>query len=97
MARIRLMIHGHVQGVGYRVWLAGQARAKKLTGWVRNRADGGVECVLEGQREALDAIVELCREGPLAARVSHIDTLPAESATEVPAHDDAGVAVLPTV
>lgn len=72
MIRRRLVITGRVQGVFYRGWMVGQARALGIEGWVRNRADGSVEAVVAGAPEAVEAIIARCREGPSAARVDHI-------------------------
>ncbi len=76
-AALRLRIAGRVQGVGYRAWVAEQARALGLAGFVRNRLDGTVELVARGPREALDALAAACRFGPPAARVDRIDAEPA--------------------
>ncbi len=69
----RLRIRGRVQGVGYRYWTVGQARALGLRGWVRNRADGSVEVLAAGPQDALDLLIGACRRGPRAARVESID------------------------
>lgn len=66
----RLVITGRVQGVGYRDWLVGEARALGLSGWVRNRADGSVEAVAAGG--AVDALVERAWRGPIMARVDGV-------------------------
>jgi acylphosphatase len=76
---LRLRIRGRVQGVGFRYWTVRQARQLGLRGWVRNRADGSVEAVAAGPKEALDAFVSACRIGPRGARV---DSLDVEDATE---------------
>ncbi len=73
---LHLSIRGGVHGVGYRAWLSHEARAHGLSGWVRNRSDGTVEAVLSGSSQAVDAVVELCRRGPPAARVSGVETVP---------------------
>ena len=73
---VRLTIGGRVQGVGYRAWAAAQARALGLTGWVRNRADGRVELLAAGSREALDRLEERCRNGPMGARVESLERQP---------------------
>ena len=73
MRRVRLRIHGRVQGVWYRGWSVDRAEELGLDGWVRNRADGTVEMSLSGPDEAVEEMVELCRQGPRAARVSRID------------------------
>jgi acylphosphatase len=77
---LRLRIRGRVQGVGYRYWAVGQARALGLRGWVRNRADGSVEAVAEGTRDALDLFIAACRRGPRAARVEAVDVEDADEA-----------------
>jgi len=65
-------IEGRVQGVGYRWWALGQARALGLRGWVRNRREGWVELMAIGEADALDALEQACREGPAAARVTAV-------------------------
>lgn len=77
---VHVIIEGRVQGVGYRVWAARTAEDLGLKGWVRNRTDGSVEAVVEGEPETVDAMLKLCRQGPRSARVSHIEqTLRADS------------------
>ena len=72
-ARAHLFISGRVQGVYYRGFTAEVADALGLTGWVRNLPDRRVEAVFEGEREAIEAAIRKCHEGPPAARVSDID------------------------
>ncbi|MCL4491378.1 MAG: acylphosphatase [Nitrospirae bacterium] len=72
-ARAHLFISGRVQGVYYRGFTAEVADAFGLTGWVRNLPDRRVEAVFEGEREAIEAAIRKCHEGPPAARVSDID------------------------
>ena len=69
----RLVITGRVQGVFYRAWSASEARGLGLNGWVRNRRDGSVEMLIDGEAEAMDRIIALCRQGPLEARVEQIE------------------------
>ena len=69
----RLVIRGRVQGVGFRYALLDAATALGVTGWVRNRRDGSVEALVEGELGAVDAIVAWCRKGPPAARVGAVD------------------------
>ena len=68
-----LRIHGQVQGVFYRAWSAETAQALGLRGWVRNRLDGTVEMLVEGEEDAVQRMIERCRRGPPAARVDRID------------------------
>lgn len=69
---VHVTLRGRVQGVGYRAWCAGEARGRGLLGWVRNRASGAVEAVIAGTPEAVAAMVEACRAGPLGARVDDL-------------------------
>ncbi len=71
--RLHLIIHGLVQGVGYRASAAREATRLGLTGWVRNAAGGEVELVAEGAEAALRALGRWCQAGPPAARVARVD------------------------
>ena len=68
-----MVIHGDVQGVGFRYFVTREAHARGLTGWVRNRSDGAVELVAEGERSDLDALLSAARQGPSHARVADVD------------------------
>ena len=71
MAR-HLIVTGRVQGVGYRQWMCNEALALGLTGWVRNRADGSVEAVVDGAGEPLRLMIERAHRGPPAAKVAAV-------------------------
>ena len=73
---VKATIHGRVQGVGYRDWAERQAIALGLQGYVRNRRDGSVELVLCGSNEHIDAMLNLCRQGPRLAVVSDMEVAP---------------------
>jgi acylphosphatase len=75
---VRLRITGRVQGVGYRAWAVERASRLGLRGWVRNRADGSVEALVIGDSEAVAALIEACRDGPFAAKVSGVTVSGAE-------------------
>jgi acylphosphatase len=77
-----IRIAGRVQGVGYRDWLMREAQRNGLTGWVRNRSDGTVEALLAGEQAALQAVLNACRRGPPAARVTNIEEEFAEAPAE---------------
>ena len=64
-----ISVRGRVQGVGFRAFVEGEALARGLQGWVRNRRDGSVEAVFMGEAATVAAIVEACRRGPFGARV----------------------------
>lgn len=65
-------IEGLVQGVAFRDWTQRTAAGLRLTGWVRNRRSGKVEALFAGPEVAVDKMVELCWQGPPAARVSAV-------------------------
>ena len=71
--RRRVWVHGRVQGVSFRAATATQARAAGLAGWVRNRRDGSVEAVFEGDPEQVAALVAFCGRGPRLARVERVE------------------------
>jgi acylphosphatase len=79
--RVRVVVRGRVQGVGFRAATADVARRLGLAGWVRNLPDGGVEVEARGKAAAVDALVAWLRRGPSYAHVRGIDVddTPAES------------------
>jgi acylphosphatase len=68
-----LTILGRVQGVFYRNWTVDAARGLGLTGWVRNRMDGSVEALVQGEADAVARFITLAQDGPPAAKVARID------------------------
>lgn len=69
----RLVVHGFVQGVGFRASIAREAQKYGISGWVRNRRDGTVEAMISGSDEALAAMIAWAGTGPSGARVSQIE------------------------
>jgi acylphosphatase len=72
MMRARLVISGRVQGVNFRASARDEARVLRLSGWVRNRFEGDVEAVVEGQEGAVQAFIAWCHNGPPASRVTAV-------------------------
>ncbi|HXG51253.1 MAG TPA: acylphosphatase [candidate division Zixibacteria bacterium] len=72
LARVHLRITGRVQGVFFRASAQREAERRAVTGWVRNRPDGSVEIVAEGERARLDEFISWCRQGPPGARVDGV-------------------------
>ena len=66
-------VHGRVQGVSYRASMKLEARRLGITGWVRNRDDGTVEFLAQGEAEAVEHLLAWARKGPLNARVNGVD------------------------
>lgn len=67
--RVRLVVSGRVQGVGFREFTRRTAHRLHLAGWVRNLDDGRVEVVADGERPALEALVTAVQDGPPGAVV----------------------------
>jgi acylphosphatase len=72
LARARVRVAGHVQGVFFRSEASDRARARGVAGWVRNLPDGSVEAVFEGRRDAVDSLVHWCERGPRGAQVDDV-------------------------
>lgn len=71
--RAHVFIDGRVQGVGFRHFVKTRARTLNLVGWVKNLRDGRVEAVFEGDGPNVEELIDLCRQGPPASRVDHMD------------------------
>ena len=72
-SRVHLVIKGKVQGVFFRAFIEKTADELKLAGFVRNKEDGTVEVVTEGEKPALEQLITACRKGPRSAGVTDID------------------------
>lgn len=72
LARIRMVIRGRVQGVFFRATAADEASALGVPGFARNRADGAVEIVAEGDRRKLERFLGWAHMGPPRARVDEV-------------------------
>ena len=73
MERRRVVVHGFVQGVGFRFAVERAAGMRRVSGWVRNRPDGSVEAVFEGEPEDVEALVDFCGRGPRGAAVERVE------------------------
>ena len=69
----RIVVSGRVQGVGYRISMREAANDRRVTGWVRNRRDGTVEAVIQGDEASVARLIEWCRRGPRGAHVAAVD------------------------
>ena len=78
----RLVIRGRVQGVFYRESMRQEAVRLGITGWVCNRLDGGVEAMVQGAPDAVEAIIAWCRQGPPDAHVASLESHPASGTFE---------------
>ena len=72
--RARVIVEGRVQGVFFRHHTQETAYKLSVKGWVKNRRDGSVEALFEGDKENVDQIIRWCYRGPSEARVLNVRT-----------------------
>ena len=73
MVRAHAIVTGRVQGVFFRMETQHAAIRIGVSGWVRNKRDGSVEAVFEGDESQVASILEWCKVGPPHARVERVD------------------------
>ncbi len=73
MVRAHIVVTGRVQGVFFRAFTQERAVALGLFGWVRNRRDGRVEIMVEGERERIERLIASVKEGPPLSAVEEAD------------------------
>ena len=77
---VSVEVHGYVQGVGFRYSCQAEAMRLGVTGWARNNDfEGTVSGHFEGPSEAVEALVDWCRQGPRYAQVTRVDVSPASA------------------
>jgi acylphosphatase len=76
--RRRVIVHGRVQGVFFRAECRSEAASLGLAGWVRNRADGTVEAVFEGEAAPVEAMIAWAEHGPSGALVERVEVFEEE-------------------
>jgi acylphosphatase len=69
---VHIMVHGSVQGVGFRFFTREQATRHRIMGWVRNCPDGSVEIMAEGEDKLLDEFIEKIKSGPMFGLVTEV-------------------------
>jgi acylphosphatase len=70
--RLTAWVHGHVQGVGFRWWTRSRALELGLTGYAANKADGRVQVVAQGTREACEKLLDLLEHGDTPGQVDTV-------------------------
>ena len=73
MRAVHVIVRGRVHGVFFRVSTGEEATRLDLTGWVRNKRDGSVECFAQGPEAAVEALIRFLHKGPPAARVDAVE------------------------
>jgi len=72
LRRVKALVSGRVQGVGFRAFTAAEAKRLGLTGYVLNLKDGRVEAVIEGPDDKVEELIKAIRTGPSGARVDGV-------------------------
>ncbi len=72
-SRVRVIVSGRVQGVFFRSATQDEAEIRNVSGWVKNLQDGRVEALFEGDKQAVEQLVEFCKKGPPNAVVRDIE------------------------
>lgn len=73
---LHLEVHGRVQGVWFRDSMRREAAKLGVSGWCRNRSGGTVEAMLQGDADAVDALLAWAQRGPELAQVSRVEVAP---------------------
>jgi len=73
---LHLVMYGRVQGVWYRDSMRREAERLGVSGWVRNRSDGAVEAMVQGEAGAVDELVRWAHRGPQLAEVERVEVQP---------------------
>ncbi|HHS49868.1 MAG TPA: acylphosphatase [candidate division Zixibacteria bacterium] len=82
MKRVRIVVEGRVQGVGFRWFVQQTARTFDVLGWVKNNPNGTVEIVAEGKKASVDEFATAVKDGPISAMVTNF------TISEEPPKDD---------
>lgn len=73
LKQVQLFVRGRVQGVYFRAATQRESRRLGIMGWVKNRSDGSVEILAEGEEDQLKELIAWANRGPSAARVERVD------------------------
>lgn len=73
MKTAHVTIHGRVHGVGFRQFMKTSAKQNNIVGWVQNNDDRTVECMLQGENEAVEDMITLCKVGPMLAEIKNVE------------------------
>ena len=73
--QVRVLITGHVQGIGFRTSVRRAARRLHVTGWVKNNIDGSVEALFQGELTDVNSLLEWCEKGPFLSCVENVESI----------------------
>lgn len=72
MKQAHIYVSGFVQGVGFRAYVRSKSRKLGLTGWVRNLSDGRVEAIIQGEKEAIEKVLNHTKRGSFFSKVKNV-------------------------
>ena len=93
---VHIFISGRVQGVSYRLWFKNEGEKRSLNGWVRNINNNRVEAEVNGSERNIDQMLEICKSGPLLAKVDEVIANPIYKVTNIE-QDIKGIKILETI
>jgi acylphosphatase len=76
---IKGFVSGKVQGVGFRYFVRRHADAQQLGGYAKNLDDGRVEILLQGDKVAVESVLEQIHQGPSYSRVNRVEVREVEA------------------
>ncbi|RSL30509.1 acylphosphatase [Salibacterium salarium] len=79
MTKKHVILHGKVQGVGFRQFTQTEAKKLGVAGWVRNNSDGTVELKAEGEEETMNKFIETLKQGHRFSNVQEVDITPTDT------------------
>ncbi|HNX74807.1 MAG TPA: acylphosphatase [Candidatus Rifleibacterium sp.] len=85
--KVRMVIRGRVQGVGFRRYVFKQAQVMGISGWVRNNPDGSVETEAAGAGTTVQHFITAMHNGPFFARVDEVEEVSREALSQKPSGD----------
>ncbi|MCZ6538725.1 MAG: acylphosphatase [Chloroflexi bacterium] len=91
---VGVTVHGRVQGVGFRMFVASIADRLNVSGWVKNLPDGSVQLQATAPRQVLDALITAVGLGPRGSHIERVETRTIEAGRETPASKSEGFEIL---
>jgi acylphosphatase len=79
MENLEIVVHGRVQGVGYRFFVISLAKRFSIKGWVKNMPDGTVKVVAEANKNDLEIFVDELKKGPSSAYIEKVNIIKSDA------------------
>lgn len=72
MRTVHMIVHGRVQGVGFRFYTRQKAATLGVKGWVKNKRDGTVEIMAQSDKTTMRTFIDAVKTGSPASQVQHV-------------------------